>query len=130
MEMAVIGYDGRRLEVRAPLPPNRNLHGTAFAGSLFSICVLTGWGATWLALRARDLDGQIVVADSAIRYRRAITTDLICSCETDPTAVTASLDELAGKGRASLALRCSLDSAGRPAVSFEATYVVLAPAHR
>ena len=59
MSIAVEGYDGRTLTVRAPLPPNRNLHGTAFAGSLFSTCVLTGWGAAWLALHERGLTGVI-----------------------------------------------------------------------
>ena len=49
--------------VRAPLTPNRNLHGTAFAGSLFAVCVLTGWGAAWRALKARSAEGLIVVAD-------------------------------------------------------------------
>ena len=45
MAIEVAGYDGRTLSVRAPLAANRNVHGTAFAGSLFSACVLTGWGA-------------------------------------------------------------------------------------
>src|SRR5260221_14194186 len=43
MAIQVAAYDGRTLTVRAPLAANRNLHGTAFAGSLFSVCVLTGW---------------------------------------------------------------------------------------
>ena len=55
MGMAVERYDGQSLTVRAPLQPNRNVHGTTFAGSLYSACVLTGWGAIWLALRERGL---------------------------------------------------------------------------
>jgi thioesterase domain-containing protein len=67
MQVAVEGYDGARLTIRAPLAPNRNLHGTAFAGSLFSVCALTGWGATWLKFRERGLSGLIVIAESTIR---------------------------------------------------------------
>jgi thioesterase domain-containing protein len=62
MAIEVASYDGRSLTVRAPLAPNRNLHGTAFAGGLFSVCVLTGWGAVWLGLKERDAGGLIVVA--------------------------------------------------------------------
>ena len=43
MGVTVDAYDGRSLTVRAPMQPNRNVHGTTFAGSLYSACVLTGW---------------------------------------------------------------------------------------
>ena len=56
MGVVVESYDGLTLAVRAPLPPNRNLHGTVFAGSLFSVCALTGWGAIWLALASANTD--------------------------------------------------------------------------
>ena len=42
MGMAVEHYDGASLSVRAPMQPNRNVHGTTFAGSLYTACVLTG----------------------------------------------------------------------------------------
>ena len=74
MGIAVAGYDGLTLAVRAPLPPNRNLHGTVFAGRLFSVCALTGWGAVWLALRERGQDGVIFAADS--RWTAALTFGL------------------------------------------------------
>jgi len=112
------------LVVRAPLAPNRNVHGTAFAGSLFSICVLTGWGAAWLALRRRGLDGAIVVADSRIRYRKAVNGDVVCRCRPDPAVVEQSLAELQAHGRATLRLVCAIDQDDKRAVTFEAEYVV------
>ena len=81
IEVAVCARD--ELALRAPLAPNRNLHGTAFAGSLFSVCVLTGWGAAWLALEQRGIEGVIVVSDSRIQYRKAVTGDLVCRCRPD-----------------------------------------------
>ena len=72
MGMAVGGYDGQTLTVRAPLAANRNLHGTAFAGSLFSACVLTGWGAVWLALRERGLSALDLAADSTSNIAKAV----------------------------------------------------------
>jgi thioesterase domain-containing protein len=112
------------LAVRAPLAPNRNLHGTAFAGSLFSICVLTGWGAVWLALRQHAAEGLIVVADSRIQYRKAVNGDLLCRCRPDLDALERGLADLAASGRASLPLVCTLDQDGRRAVTFEGEYVV------
>jgi thioesterase domain-containing protein len=127
MNIRVAGYDGHTLTVRAPLPPNRNLHGTAFAGSLFSTCVLTGWGAIWLALRQRELTGAIVVADSKIHYRKAVAGDLVCRCTPDTDALHAGLEQLATAGRASFELVCSIDYADKRAVAFTGNYVVHAP---
>lgn len=130
MAIEVAAYDGRTLTVRAPLAPNRNVHGTAFAGSLFSACVLTGWGATWLALRQRELTGSIVVAESRIRYRKAVAGDLVCRCTLEAPAADAALANYATSGRASLPLTCTIDTGDRAAVAFEGTYVVLAAGHR
>jgi thioesterase domain-containing protein len=124
MAIEVESYDGRTIAVRAPLEPNRNLHGTAFAGSLFSICALTGWGAVWLALEERRLKGVIVAVDCSIKYRRAVMGELVCRCTPDPQALGAGLEELAATGRASFALECTIDDGGRRAVSFIGTYVV------
>jgi len=124
MAIGVVNYDGHTLAVRAPLTPNRNLHGTAFAGSLFSLCVLTGWGVMWLGLKERGASGLIVVADSHIRYRKAVSGDLVCSCTTEPAAFAASVEQLAASGRTRLALICTIDADDKPAVIFEGTYVV------
>ena len=126
MSIGIAGYDGRTLTVRAPLPPNRNLHGTAFAGSLFSTCVLTGWGAVWLALRERGLTGLIVVADSNIHYRKAVAGELVCRCTPDAEALRAGLEQFATAGRASFDLACAIDHADQRAVTFMGRYVVQA----
>jgi thioesterase domain-containing protein len=104
--------------VSAPLAPNRNLHGTAFAGSLFAVCVLTGWGAAWAAVKTR------AAADSTIKYRRAVSGNLLCRCRPDPDEVERRLAGLATSGRASLPLVCTIDQDGKRAVTFEGEYVV------
>jgi thioesterase domain-containing protein len=124
MDVRVASCTGAELVVRAPLTPNRNLHGTAFAGSLFSVCVLTGWGMTWLALEQRGLGGMIVVADSRIRYRKAVAGEILCRCAAERAAVDAALASLAETGRAKLPLVCTIDSSDKRAVTFEGEYVV------
>lgn len=119
---------GGELVVRAPLAPNRNLHGTAFAGSLYSVCVLTGWGAVWLALRRAGQDGLIVATDCRIRYRRAVTDEIVCRCNLPPSDAERAAAELAAKGRTELALECVVGDERRQAVVFHGTYVVRAEA--
>jgi thioesterase domain-containing protein len=100
---------------------------TAFAGSLFSLCVLTGWGATWLLLREQGLAGLIVVADSNIRYRKAVSSpELSCRCTPDADNVRTALEQFAAKGRASVDLLCTVDAGDKPAVTFTGKYVVQA----
>jgi thioesterase domain-containing protein len=123
MGMVVDRYDGEALTVRAPLQPNRNAHGTTFAGSLYTACVLTGWGVIWLALRERGLNGTIYAADSTIQYRKGVLDDFVCRCALDPVSLGA-LDQLAATERASLELTCKIESGTKLAVNFTGRYVV------
>ena len=123
MNIGVESYDGTTLTVRAPLAPNRNLHGTAFAGSLFSAAALTGWGALWLAFREHELSGLIVLADSQIQYRKAVSGDLVCRCTPDAGALDTGLAQFRSTRRLRLALVCTLDVGDKRAVDFTGTYV-------
>jgi thioesterase domain-containing protein len=124
IEVAACGVGG--ITSRAPLEPNSNVHGTAFAGSLFSVCVLTGWGALWVALRHAGRTGRIVVSGSRIRYRKPVGGEIVCRCAPAEVTVRAALDQLHSTGRAKLSLTCTIDSEEQLAVTFEGTYVVLA----
>jgi GNAT superfamily N-acetyltransferase len=44
---------------QASLNKNINLHGTMFAGSIFSLATLTGWGMIFLKLKEKGLDGKL-----------------------------------------------------------------------
>ena len=122
MGLTVGRFAGDELEVRAPLAPNVNVHGTAFAGSLYAICALTGWGALWLRLRARALDAEIVLAAGSIRYRKAVAEDIVCRCRFDAALQEPNLRELGDTGSAAFKLACTVDAGARRAVSFEGEY--------
>jgi thioesterase domain-containing protein len=124
MAVSVEHYDGRSLTVRAPLQPNRNVHGTTFAGSLYSACVLTAWGAVWLAVRERGLTGVIYAAESSVQYRKAVDRDFVCRCTPDGEALQAALDNLETTGRASFDLVATIDNDDKRAVTFTGKYVV------
>jgi thioesterase domain-containing protein len=52
----------------APLAPNINLHQTMFAGSIYTLMTLTGWGMVWLQQQLASVTGDIVLADAQVKY--------------------------------------------------------------
>ena len=80
MGIRVADFANDQLVVRAELEPNINVHGTAFAGSLYAIAALCGWGMTWLQLRSRRIDGSIVIADGKIHYDRPVKEPIVATC--------------------------------------------------
>jgi len=65
-------YDGQTFIVSADTDFNKNLHNTMFAGSIYTLATLTGWGWMYLALKDNDLHGDIVLADANIRYLKPL----------------------------------------------------------
>ena len=43
-----------------------------FAGSIYTLGTLTGWGMVWFLLKDQQLDGDIVLADGHIRYLKPV----------------------------------------------------------
>lgn len=73
MGIRVFQYTGSTFETRAALNPNMNLHGTMFAGSIYSLATLTGWGLVHLMMREKSVSGAIVLADADIHYHKPVT---------------------------------------------------------
>lgn len=80
LKIRVAAYDSTRLTLVAPLSLNRNVHGTAFAGSLYSVAVLASYylARDWL-LRLDDamIDPTYVLVARAgsIRYLKPVTSE-------------------------------------------------------
>jgi thioesterase domain-containing protein len=77
MALEPVSWRDGTLTVAADLAPNVNVHGTAFAGSLYSIAALSGWGLVHLELERADVAGSIVIADGRIRRSAQIDRDLV-----------------------------------------------------
>jgi thioesterase domain-containing protein len=104
MELEPLHFADHALELRAPLHPNRNVHETGFAGSLYAAAVLCGWGLVHLELASAGLPGTVVVARAGIEYRRPVTGDFRCRCEVSGPVLEAALDALREEGRCRLEL--------------------------
>lgn len=81
MQLQIEAFDGRSLVCSAPLAPNKNLHQSMFAGAIYSLLTLTGWGMVWLQLQANNLDGDIVLANANVRYLAPVRADATARVE-------------------------------------------------
>jgi thioesterase domain-containing protein len=127
MGLMVRSFQDESLIIDAPLAPNRNHRGTAFAGSLNALCTAAGWGHVVLLLRRQDLVGGVVIRRSTIRYLRPVDAPVIVARSLPVTQVAQNyfLEMFREKGQAKLDLEVEICCGGEPAVSFHGSYVVL-----
>jgi thioesterase domain-containing protein len=124
MGIELVTFANDRLVVRAPLAPNVNVHGTAFAGSLYAIAALCGWGTTWLQLKTRGIDASIVIADGHIHYAAPVATAIEASCEFSGAPLDAAMARLTSTGKARFPLECSIATDAGEAARFSGDYAV------
>jgi len=125
MEVAIAGYDGDRLRLRAPLSRNVNDKGCAFGGSLSSLMTLAAWGVVTLHIQGAGMEAEVYVADSQVRYIAPLWADLEAEARAAPDADWhAFLATLAERGRARIELvaRVALPEGG-DAATFTARFV-------
>ena len=104
MQMRIESFDGDLLATRAVLEPNVNVHGTAFAGSLYAIQALTGWGMMHLQLKLNHLDASIVIASGQINYAKPVAEEIVVHCDFGEHA--AAMDKLKASGKGRFPLTC------------------------
>lgn len=114
----------RRVVLDAPLAPNRNRSGTAFAGSLNAVATLAGWGWVTLALGGEEGGAEVVLQDSAITYHRPAESAFRAVCVA-PGAdeLDRFLATLGRRGRARLRLTVTLVTRAGTVASFTGRYV-------
>ena len=125
MRFAIEALDGERIVSRAPLAPNVNIHGTGFAGSIYSLAVLTGWAYCSHVLELHAVDAELVVASAEIRYRRPVTGDIVCATGAATEPRRAFIDGVRGEGKGLLELEVRVGEA--PSARLVARYCALAP---
>ena len=108
----------------APLQPNINIHGTGFAGSIYSLAVLTGWALCTHIIDELELDAELVVGRAEIAYRAPVTGELECRCRADAEQREAFLQEYRERGKSRLVLDIAVGE--RPQASLQATFVAVA----
>lgn len=71
MQLSFVDYGDLALTMEAPLAPNINNKGTAFGGSIASICLFGGWAVATLAFSENDIHNtEIVVFKNEMTFER------------------------------------------------------------
>lgn len=132
--------DASPLVLEVPLRGNTNMHGTAFAGSLYSAAVLAGYSWADKFCARRGLHAVFVVKSASIRYRAPTKRAFVCVAQ-PPSAeeLERFAAEFRAEGKATLPISVTLWPAsethgpeptpdGKPAVILDGLFVAL-PAH-
>lgn len=80
MAVEVVKASDSLITIKAPFAQNKNIHNTAFAGSIYTTATLTGWSLLTNFLDENNLSGSVVLASADIQYRKPIQGDIIASC--------------------------------------------------
>lgn len=122
MAATVHSFDGRRMEIGAPLGPNRNLHGTAFGGSLATLGILGGWSLVASALEAEGLRARIVVQHSDCEFREPVAADFIAVSQLPEAEWPRFVATLTRHRRARIAIETVISADHRPVVCHRGRY--------
>lgn len=123
MQLQVPRYTGDEIEMTAPLAPNINDKGCAFGGSMASLLTLAGWGLVELGLRAENLDCDIYVGDSQLRYHEPLWGELRGTARfTESGALAKLVAAVRERGKGYTDIVCEIAGGSRPAATLTARF--------
>lgn len=127
MQVQVVRSDADEVQLGAPLTANRNLHGTAFGGSLATLGMICGWALLHLAMREEKLVAQLVIQRSECDYERPVDGDFTAASRLPREAWPDFVAVLKRRGRARITVRTEIRAAGgeAPAVVHRGRYVAV-----
>lgn len=128
MNLQISYFDSLKLVTRCDTDFNQNLHHTMFAGSIYTLATLTGWGWVYLALQAQQekgiaLNGDIVLADASIRYHSPIKG--LAYGQVVQGDVSGQLDNLLQGKNARMNLTAHVYCGENIAATFKGSYFIL-----
>lgn len=97
------------IRVMAPFEANKNIHNTAFAGSIYTVATIAGWSLVTSLAMQHKLEGSVVLAKAHIQYKQPINGDIVAECQVDnPALVETFIRSFKRKNRARLELAINL----------------------
>ena len=110
MQLSFIDYRNLTFRMEAPLAPNINNKGTAFGGSIASICLFGGWAVSTLAFIDNDIHNtEIVVFRNEMIFERPARGHLIIDAYIKPGDFEACLDRLKANNRKRIRMNIHVD---------------------
>ncbi|CAG21758.1 bifunctional GNAT family N-acetyltransferase/hotdog fold thioesterase [Photobacterium profundum] len=122
MGIKISQYTGYRFEVSALINANLNPSEFMFAGSIFTMATLAGWGFIWMLIKERKLEADIVLVDSHIRYVSPVKERprAVVSVET----LSGDFDRLAAGRKGRVIVEVNVYSGETLASTFTGTYML------
>lgn len=124
MNIKISYFDGAELITHCDGDFNKNLHNTMFAGSIYTLATLSGWGWVHLQLQQQQLKGDIVLAKADIKYHAPIAG--IGYAKVVAKSVSGDFTRLTRGKNARINLTVHLYSGENIAATFTGSYAVLA----
>ena len=126
MQVAVDTYTEDEVVLRAPIAPNRNVHRTGFAGSLYSLGALAGWGLAHGWLDRADPDVTLLIGRGEIRYLKPVRHEFTATSSAKESRFRDTFLEAVSRGeRAELELEARIASESKEAAIFKGQFIVL-----
>ena len=120
MDFSIDALDLDAIRVSAPLEPNINIHGTGFAGSIYSVAVLTGWALCTHIMQELQIDAELVVGSADIRYLAPVRGNLECHCRCSEAERHAFREAVVSRGKGKLLL--DIEVGEQPQARLNATF--------
>ena len=98
--------------------------GTGFAGSIYSIAVLSGWALCTHIMDVCGMQGDLVVASAEIKYRAPVTGEIVCRGKVSEAHMREFCDKFEQRGKGRLALTIEVGEA--PEAVLEGVYYAVA----
>ena len=125
MQLEVRQLDGNSAALVAPVRgANFNIHDTAFAGSIYSLCALTAWGLVHMRLLKEDLEADVVIARAEISYRLPVYENIQTYCQLDEKAYREFHTQLLEHGKARIDARVEVKEEEKLQAALDANVAV------
>jgi len=123
MNIAICYYDEMSMITHCDPAFNKNLHNTMFAGSIYTLATLTGWGWVYFHLLNNNAQGDIVLANASIKYIAPIKG--VVAAKTTRQLVVGETKPLQQSKKARFTVEVELLSGEKVAARFTGHYVVI-----
>ena len=125
MELKISHVDSNSIKITAPVATaNANIHNTAFAGSIYSICALSAWALVHNRLMQENISTEVVLAQADIRYLLPINESINASCSIEEDDYQSFNNRLQNKGKASISVVVSAQEEDKIQATLDACVAV------
>lgn len=105
LRVSVKHLSEKSISIAAPIAENKNVHNTAFAGSIFTTATLAGWSLLTNYLQENSIKASVVMAEGSIKYKKPINGDILAQSEMPASELIEEfIQRFQAKGRARMEL--------------------------